>query len=67
MANLSLARIMYGTSEDFHAAQPVRPPAFSAFSSQSGFQNSAESNSMSEPATLGGLLHKVWTTLTTKH
>jgi hypothetical protein len=67
MANLSLARIMYGTSEDFHAAQPVRPPAFSTLSSQSRLQNSVEANSMSEPATLGELLHKAWAALTTKH
>jgi len=67
MANLSLARIMYGTNEDFHASSAMSEPQFASFAAQTVSSNLAKSTNASEPATLSELLHKVWSKLTTKH
>jgi hypothetical protein len=66
MASLSFARIMYGTSEDFHAAQGMRAPASSSITALPVVEKLAQANSATEPDTLGELLHKAWTILKSK-
>ena len=66
MSSLSLARIMYGTNEDTHASHSMNASALSAHTSRSVQENSANAINVSEHATLGQLLHKVWTILTGK-
>jgi hypothetical protein len=66
MANLSLARIMYGANKDFHASSGMIAPAFSSLKTQPDRENSDKRIAGSEPATLGELLHKAWTALTGK-
>jgi len=65
MANLSLARIMYGTSEDFRASTGTSTTARSTLSAQSVSENSHEP--AAEHETLGELLHRAWTHLSSKH
>jgi hypothetical protein len=63
MANQSLARIMYGTSEEFHASTSTIP------SSPSNLTNSSVTESSDKPAEsdpLGELLHRAWTILSNK-
>jgi hypothetical protein len=63
MANQSLARIMYGTSEEFHPSTSASP------SSLSNLTNSSASDSSDKPADsdpLGELLHRAWTILSNK-
>ncbi len=64
MPNQSLARIMYGTSEDYHASTVTSASAFSAPSSQSAAENSHQS--VVELESLVELLHKAWTNLSGK-
>jgi len=58
MNNMSLARIMFGTSEDFHATTPIYQPTTSA-------RAIATMDNRGEVAathgTLADLLQKVWT------
>jgi hypothetical protein len=66
MASLSLARIMYGTSEDFHPAHCASAPASSSLTAPPAVENLAAANAAAEPDTLGELLHKAWTILKSK-
>jgi len=61
MKTLSLARIMYGTSEEFHVSDGVNTSAASAFPASS-LTNHADRNAV-ETETLGELLHRAWTNL----
>jgi hypothetical protein len=63
MANESLARIMYGTSEEAHA--PTNGSANLGLTSRSLTENGNESNVGEE--TLGELLHRVWMNVSGKH
>jgi hypothetical protein len=65
MTNLSLARIMYGTSEDLHASTTTTASALATQSSGLLDENSPKSSD--EPDTLAELLHKAWTNLSGKH
>jgi hypothetical protein len=67
MANLSLARIMFGTNEDLHSSQPANVPRSSSLRTQPAEENSSETSVTSEPDPLGELLHKAWTNLTGRH
>lgn len=67
MANLSLARIMFGTNDDLHASQPASVPRSSSLAPQPADEMSAQASVTSEPDALGELLHKVWTNLAGKH
>ena len=67
MANLSLARIMFGTNEDFHASHGLGAPAFLSLPAQPVLEHSAKASGGSEPATLSELIHKAWTNFTGKH
>ncbi len=67
MANLSLARIMYGTNEDLHATQPASAPSSSSLAAQLVDEKPAKASAASEPDALGELLHRAWTNLTGKH
>jgi hypothetical protein len=62
MAKESLARIMYGTSEDVHVSR--RGSALPGHSSPSLTENASESAAAEE--TLGELLHRVWVNVTGK-
>jgi hypothetical protein len=62
MTNLSLARIMYGTSEEYHASASTTAAALSAPS----LTHSADKSDV-EQETLGELLHRAWTILSSKH
>ncbi len=57
MTNLSLARIMYGTSHEYHAAV-AHTHSLAPLMNQSATE--AEDNSARAPETLGELLHRVW-------
>jgi hypothetical protein len=63
MTRLSLARIMYGTNEDFHRAHGTGAAATSA---QPVTENSLNPSASLQSGTLGQLLHKVRTALTGK-
>ena len=67
MANLSLARIMYGTNEDLHASRPANAPASSPLAAPPVDENPAKANAAAEPDAFGELLHKAWVNLTGKH
>ena len=67
MANLSFARIMYGTSEGVRTNSGLGPSDFSS-------QTALSTHSISTPDvrwhggfTLESLLHKAWLALSTKH
>jgi hypothetical protein len=65
MANLSLARIMYGTSEDLHTSTSTTASALSA-----GLTNSSTDiadKTATESETLAELLHRAWTNLSRKN
>lgn len=64
MNNLSLARIMYGTNQEFHPSDNLKTSTsvvFSAFSPIGGGNQSA-----AQPQTLGQLLHRAWMNLSGK-
>jgi hypothetical protein len=61
MTNLSLARIMYGTHEDFHTAGSMQAPGYSSLTAQAGREKVAGTG---HPATLRAVLHKAWVSLT---
>ena len=66
MPNFSLARIMYGTNEDFRAAGWMSASTLSS----PGLPNSADSASPdaeSSHLSLGAYLHKAWAALTARH
>jgi len=65
MANLSLARIMYGTSEDLHASTNTTASALSSLPAHAATDNADKTAPDNE--TLGELLHRVWTNLSGKH
>jgi hypothetical protein len=65
MTNLSLARIMYGTSEDFHTSISTTSSALATQSSGSLNENSRKLGD--DPETLAELLHRAWTNLSGKH
>jgi hypothetical protein len=62
MTKVSLARIMYGTNDDFHSPQSVKAPELSA----DVVQVPTNPFGGSEPLTLQELLHKAWLHLTHK-
>jgi hypothetical protein len=62
MASRSFARIMYGTSEDIHAARVESVPA----SASPMAENLAQENAAGEPDALAELLHRAWTILKSK-
>jgi hypothetical protein len=63
MANESLARIMYGTSEEAHAS--ANGSVNSGLTSRSLTENGNESNVGEE--TLGELLYRVWMNVSGKY
>ena len=66
MPNFSLARIMYGTNEDFRATGWMSTSALSS----PGLPNSADPASRggeSSYLSLGAYLHKAWVALTARH
>lgn len=63
MASHSLARIMYGTSEDHYL-----PPATACGTPLSSRAESEKLNDQAEKThTLGALLHRAWNNLSGKH
>lgn len=62
MNNLSLARIMYGTSDEHHGSTNVAVNPLSAHS----LADRAEKPAV-DTETLGKLLHKAWTNISGKH
>jgi len=62
MSNKSLARIMYGTSQDYHPSATVSASTLSIPSNISGSDKPA-----AELESLGELLHKAWAILSGKH
>lgn len=63
MTNLSLARIMYGTSQEYHAAA-AHTHSLAPLMNQSSAE--ATNNSARAPETLGELLHRAWISLSGK-
>jgi hypothetical protein len=63
MANESLARIMYGTSEEVHVSTSVYP--LSGLSSQPAAKTAG--GSAAEVETLAELLHRVWLNVSGKN
>lgn len=61
--NLSLARIMYGTNEDFHAQVAQNAPAVLAISPRIGDTSIATAI---QAEGLRGLLHRAWKNLSGK-
>jgi hypothetical protein len=57
MNNMSLARIMYGTAEDFHATIPSYQPAIP---SRASGTLDAHRDTFSTHDTLTSFLHKLW-------
>lgn len=64
MANVSLARIMYGTSEDLQASKHTAVSGLSSIAVQS---STGGEKTDSDTETLGQLLHRAWTNLSSKH
>jgi len=64
MPNLSLARIMYGTNEDFRTSPSLRVPARRTRLSEPREEEGRGGRGSVSPATLAGLLLKTWTALT---
>jgi hypothetical protein len=64
MANLSLARIMYGTSEDLQSSTHTTALTLSSLAAQlpAGGEKTGAGTE-----TLGELLHRAWTNLSGKH
>jgi hypothetical protein len=63
MTNLSLARIMYGTSQEYHSAG-VPTQSLAPLVKQSSTE--AANNSARVTETLGELLHRAWVNLSGK-
>ena len=63
MASLSLARIMYGTNEDFRALDWTAASAL-APSAQPISAVSSKAGGALDASTLGGILRKAWFALT---
>lgn len=66
MFNLSLARIMYGTKEDFHTSHSMlwsslRTPAAGFSPASVGSENAASGR-----VSLSALLHKAWISVTNR-
>ena len=64
MTNLSLARIMYGTSQEYHSTGPQTQSLAPLMNPSSAH---AAGNSITLSEELGELLHRAWTTLSGKH
>ncbi len=64
MTNLSLARIMYGTSEDLHASTHITASTLSALPAHAAADIADKTAPDNE--TLGELLHRAWTNLAGK-
>jgi hypothetical protein len=60
MTNLSLARIMYGTSQEYHATV-AHTHSFAPLMNQSSTESTKSSSRA--PETLGELLHRAWISL----
>ena len=67
MPQLSLARIMYGTSEDSRTSTGMNSSVFSPGLTSSALEDSSRASAAPQQDTLGILLHKAWTFLSTKH
>jgi hypothetical protein len=65
MVNLSLARIMYGTHEDFHASSSMNNPGFPSPQTY-GKSSFSGTEASSESSMLGKLLHRAWAALNHK-
>jgi hypothetical protein len=65
MANLSLARIMYGTSEDLHASTHTTASTLSSRPTHEASDIADKTAPGDE--TLAELLHRAWTNLSGKH
>jgi hypothetical protein len=61
MASLSLARIMYGTSEDHYLPAPALPPLSNRSLSETVDDQAGKTG------TLSTLLHRAWNNLSGKH
>ncbi|HXY00644.1 MAG TPA: hypothetical protein VEI54_06965 [Candidatus Limnocylindrales bacterium] len=66
MSNLSLARIMYGTNEDFHAAVSMQGVSLRSPAAGLNPTNAASDNAGSGSASFSELLHRAWASLTDK-
>jgi hypothetical protein len=64
MNNLSLARIMYGTSEEFHTSDNSNTSASARLSASSLAVGTTQS--AAQPETLGQFLHRAWMSLSGK-
>jgi hypothetical protein len=64
MKNVSLARIMYGTNEDFHSSTNAAASVLSQSSSPS--LTDVADKTAAEQETFSELLHKAWTNLSRK-
>ena len=62
MSNLSLARIMYGTNDDFHGPRPIKKPGLSAIA----IPVPANQLAAWEPPTVQELLDMAWRKMTGK-
>jgi hypothetical protein len=60
---VSLARIMYGTNEDVHAADSRKSAASSSLTIRSAADSRPGYELASAPAPLGEILHKAWAAL----
>ena len=65
MPNFSLARIMYGTNEDFRATGWMNTSGISS-PDLSSSANSSSASTGSSQLSLGAYLHKAWTALTAR-
>lgn len=63
MTNLSLARIMYGTSQEYHSTS-AQTHSLAPLLNQSSTETA--DNSARTPETLGELLHRAWISLSGK-
>ena len=61
--NVSLARIMYGTNEDLHAAHSMNAMWIPSPARQSAARGAFGKAASAASGALGGLLHKAWAAL----
>jgi hypothetical protein len=66
MNSLSLARIMYGTSEDYRATSSMSIPGYRSLARPLGAASFSRVEALSFPETLSGLLQKAWAALSHK-
>lgn len=66
MINMSLARIMYGTSDDIHTPYSMNAASFSARYAQSAHDLSGKNSGVPGHSALGGMLRRAWAALTAK-